>query len=183
MAFIGLKVPHETARLLGSIPAPGTKIPLEQMHVTVLYLGEDVPIQQIAKVLVATYGVTSCRTPYNLKVGKIKCFPSIEGEGYPIIAPVMSQELHEFYEDLRGSFDKAGISYNKKFPEYKPHVTLAYSEESIKCTQLENNIQWAAHEATLWAGDWGDDRLSATFPFTLMTSPTGFYRNVVKTKK
>lgn len=182
MAFIGLRVPHETARLLGSIEVPGNKVPLDHMHVTVLYLGEDVPIQQIAKAVIATYRVTSCRTPFNLKTSRVKCFPGGD-TGTPVIAKVLSPELHEFHENLCDAFDKAGVTYSKKFPEYRPHVSLSYADECIKDVCLPESLTWAAHEATLWGGDWGDDRLSVTFPFTLKPSKEGFYRSVIKTAK
>ena len=181
--MIALKIPHETARLLGSIDVPGTKTPLDQMHVTLLYLGEEVPIQQIAKAVVAAYRVTSCRTPFNVKTSKVKCFPVEAGAAAPIIAPVISNELQEFHNDLKKAFDKLGVVYSKKFPEYKPHVTLAYAEKPIKCVTLDAAIQWAAHEATLYGGDFGDDRLTTVFPFVLKPTKAGFYSSVVKPAK
>lgn len=167
MSFFGLKIPHECARLLASIDVPGDKIPLDQMHVTVVYIGDNTPITTITKAIAATYRVTSKRTPFTMKVNKIKSFPGNTEDGYPIIARIMCPELHEFYDAVTNSFDKAGIEYSKRYPEYKPHVTLSYNKESIGTISLENSIEWAAHEATLWGGDSGDDRISATFPFVV----------------
>lgn len=180
MSFIGCKVQHETARLLGSIDVPGTKVPLDQMHVTVLYIGEDIPIKKVAKIIVYTYNITSRQTPFNLKTSRVKCFETAAEAGYPIIARVLSPEIHVFHEALKKEFDKANITYSKKFADYRPHVTLAYSPEPIKDIQLAECISWPAHEATLWSGDWGDDRLSTTFPFTLNPVKEGFYRKVKK---
>lgn len=167
MSMIGLKVGLECARLLGSIDVPGKKTPLDEMHVTIVYLGDETPIGTITKIISSTYRVTQKRTPFTMKIGKVTCFPNKGPEGYPIIAKVMSPELHDFHTDITNSLDKAKIDYSKLYPEYKPHVTLAYSDEPIGSIILENPIEFAAHEATLWAGDHGSDRLSATFPFVI----------------
>lgn len=183
MSFIGLKIPHECARLLGSIEVPGEKIPLDQMHVTVVYIGDNTPITTIAKAIAATYRVTSNRTPFTMKVNKIKSFPNNAGDGYPIIARVMCPELHEFHTCITEALDKSGIDYSKRYPEYKPHVTLAYSKEPIGTISLENPIEWAAHEATLWGGDSGDDRVSATFPFVVGPTKESHCRSTKLIKK
>lgn len=167
MSFFGLKISHECARLLGSIEVPGDKVPLDQMHVTVVCIGDNTPITTIAKAITSVYKTTSKQTPFTLKVTKIKSFPNNTSDGYPIIAPVYSPELHEFRKNITLSLDKAGVEYSKKYPEYKPHVTLAYSKEPFGSISLENPIEWAAHEATLWGDDHGDGKINANFPFVV----------------
>jgi len=166
MSFIGLKIPHECARLLGSIEVSGERIPLDQMHVTLVYIGDNTPITTIAKAITATYRITQNRTPFTMKVSRIKSFPH-NGRGCPVVAKITCQDLLDFHDEILTSLDKAGIEYSKSYPEYKPHVTLAMAPEPISALILENPIEWAAHEATLWGGDTGDDRISATFPFVV----------------
>jgi 2'-5' RNA ligase len=183
MSFVGIKIPHETARLLSQIAVPGSPVPLDQMHITVCYLGENISITQIAKAVAAIYKVTSKRTPFTLKTSKVKCFPTATDIGVPVIARVNSPELLEFQQCITAGFDKCGIHYDKRYPDFKPHITLSYAEDQIDCITFEHPIEWAAHEATLWAGDWGDDRLSATFPFILGPTKESYYRHVIKQHK
>lgn len=167
MAFIGIKVPHETARLLNSLQIEGADlVGSDTMHVTVLYLGKGVSTRQITKAITAAEKVISNTPPFLLKTNKITCFPKGE-DGVPIIAKVSSPELIEFHSLLKQAFDKSGVEYSKTFPDYKPHVTLAYGESEIEDIRFEDSLQWAAHEVTLWGGDNGDDRMSVTFPLTL----------------
>ena len=98
----------------------------------------------------------------------------------PLHDASVSDELLDFHHDLKKAFDKQGVFYSKKYPEYIPHITLSYAEKRIKNFNLTSPIQWAAHEATLYGGDMGDDRLTATFPFVLNPSKASFKKSVLK---
>lgn len=165
MAFLGLQVPHETGRLLSEIDVPGERESVESFHITLLYLGEKVPMETVAKAMVVTEGVTASTTPFTVRTRLVTCFPKNEA-GVPIICRVESDALHEFRAELAAAFDREGIEYSKRFPEYKPHVTLAYSDELIFDESIPT-VEWGAHESVLWAGDRADGRLTITFPFSL----------------
>jgi 2'-5' RNA ligase len=169
MAFIGIQVPHSTARLFGDIEVPGNKTPSASMHVTILYMGKDVPIDDLAEAVKATYAVTARTRPFTVRTTRVSSFPSNpdDQDGYPIIARIESDDLHEFREALAASFDAAGLDYSKKFPEYKPHVTVSYSPEPVEDVRIPT-IEWGAHEIVMWGGDEGDRKLTATFPLVLM---------------
>lgn len=172
MSFLGLRVPHETARLLSELEIPGQKDPVGHFHITILFLGDNVPIETIGKALVATYGVASQTQPFTVSTSRISCFPpkksatSPRDGKAPIICRIDSDALHSMRGKLCKSFDDASVPYDKKFPEYKPHVTLGWSEEVMDDKRIPT-VEWGAHELVLWGGDEGDRRVTLTFPLSL----------------
>jgi 2'-5' RNA ligase len=171
MAIIQLKVPPETSRLFSEIDVPGEMTDRGQHHVTILYLGDDVAIDVLAGAIEATYSVTSRTRPFTVRTTRVTCFPENPDrkEGYPVIARIESDELHEFRAALVAAFEKADIEYNDKFPIFKPHVTLSTSPDAVEEFRIPT-IEWGAHEIVLWGGDEGDRKLSVTFPLTLHPS-------------
>jgi RNA 2',3'-cyclic 3'-phosphodiesterase len=170
MSFIGVRVPHEVARLLDQVKVPGECVPTHEKHITVLYLGKEVPLEQVGHAVVAAAEIASKVTPFRCTVESYTCFPKGD-DGVPIISPVISPELHTLNETLKKAFDEANVTYSKKFPEYKPHVTLSYATEPVD-TQPMGPLEWSVYEMVLWGGDAGDDRLAVTFPFAMPVHPT-----------
>jgi len=180
MALLSLKIPHEVARLLGQLPVPGDKSPVGEMHITLVYLGKDRPIDQVADAIKAVYEVTSRTKPFTVKTGLITSFPAGD-DGFPIIAKIESPELFQLQAALRKALDGAGVEYDKKWPTYRPHATLAYlTGEEAPPDQPFSPIEWGVGELVLWGGDQGDERLSATFPFALTLSKAAMYRAFVR---
>lgn len=167
MAFLGIKVPHETARLLGGLEVPGKREAVSALHVTMFYFGEGVPIEALADIMKATFGVTSQTKPFTVRTSQITTFPRGD-DGTPIICRVESDALHDLREQIRKVFEAEGIEFSNKYPDYKPHVTLAYDEgeEPFEETRIPT-VEWGAHEIVLWGGDSGDDKLVVSFPFAL----------------
>jgi 2'-5' RNA ligase len=179
MAFIGLEVPNEVGRLLSRIEVPGESEDRSNLHITAVYFGSNVPIDEISKAIVVAYEV-ACRTkPIPLLVEEVGCFPKGD-DGVPIIGIVKSPELLQFQEDLCTSFDKANIKYSKKHPIYKPHVCLAYAEELTQPFPV-GPFEWSAYEMVLWGGDSGDDKIFITFPFS-MPGKEALYRKLVQAR-
>lgn len=166
MSFLGIRIPHETARLLHEIDVPGEKEDSAQLHITLLYLGKNISIKELAKAMVATYEITENTCPFWVKSSSVSCFPVEEGFPYPIIAPIISPKLVELHKRLKKSFDKTGVEYNKKFKLYKPHVTLSFNKDAIKKTKIEP-IEWPIQELVLWGGEDGDNRVFTTFPLEI----------------
>src|SRR4029077_3754662 len=103
-----------------------------QLHITLLYLGEDTPIEELAKAMVAAHEVIRETNPFLVKLSCVNCFtPTEEGKPYPIIAPVLSPKLYELQASLKKSFGRSKIEFDKRFKEYKPHITLSYNDEEI----------------------------------------------------
>lgn len=166
MSFLGIKITHETARLLHEIDVPGMKTDTAQLHITLLYLGDNLPIKELAKAMIATYEVAQNTCPFWVKSGNIASFPVEAEKPHPIIAMVQSPKLFELHKFLKRSFDKAGVSYDKRYKLYRPHITLAFNEAGIKKTKIEP-IEWAIQEVVLWGGEDGDNRVFTTFPLEI----------------
>ncbi len=187
MSFIGLKVPGETARLLWNLwESDYTKFgeaePREQAHITILHLGKDLPNDVLAKAILTAYSVTSTLQPFTVSTNRITVFPGGD-RGTPIICPIDSPQLHELRQKLSESFDRDGIEYSKKFPEYKPHVTVAYANDPHEDWGSDigfSKIEWGAHEAILWGGDHMDERLTVNFPFVLSPQRTAVRKSLVR---
>ena len=169
MAMIAVKVPTETSRLISKISEalPGDSQAASEMHVTIIHLGDDVPISQLAKVMEACHTVTSKISPFVMTVDSIDSFEPGDNGGVPVILPVQSQELHELEQKLKQEFDSAGISYSNKYPEFKPHVTLSYVPGMKAVGPLPAPISWGAFEMMIYGADSGDGRVLVTLPFGL----------------
>jgi 2'-5' RNA ligase len=168
MAFLFLKVPHETARLLHDVEVPGEKSHIEEMHITLLYLGKGIPFINIAKAMMVCHEVLEHQQPFLMRISKISTFPENPDDGVPIICPVESPELMIFQKTLANEFNKFGLEYDKKFPDFKPHVTLAYDKNSdFKESPLPMPMIWAAQSMSIWGGDRGDGPAEINMPFTL----------------
>ncbi len=163
MAFIGFRVPADTAQLFKSIDVPGDR---EQFsHITILNFGDEMSLEDIGRGMEVAYGIVSKTKPFMVRTNKVTCFPGGD-DGVPIICPVESEALHDLWAKLRDGFDDAGIPFSKKFPVYKPHVTLSYAPEPIKDRSI-SPIEWGAHELVLWGGDGGDRGIAVHMPFTM----------------
>lgn len=163
MAFLGIRVPHETGRLLTGLDVPGERTAASEMHITLLCFEDNWPITEIAKAMEVTYDVVSKTKPFRVTIDEVDCFPKREDNPCPIIAPIKGAELHELREELAKAFDKEKIEFSKVFKDFKPHVTLAYNEEEIDSTEIDE-VEFIVQELVLWGGDHGDDRIFVTFP-------------------
>ena len=162
MAFLGIRVPTETGRLLKEIEVPGENVAKSEMHITLLCFEDNWPISELAKSLEAAYDIVSKIKPFRVTIDKVSCFPK-HGDKCAIIAPVKGAELHELHDKLAKNFDKEEIDFSKRFKDFKPHVTLSYNDEEIDDLDVDE-VEFQVQEVVLWGGDHGDDRIFITFP-------------------
>ena len=166
MAALMLQVPEETARVLHEIPVPGQK-ERHDSHVTVMYLGKDVPVERIAEMLPVIYDVTSKTPPFSISTSHVTNFPAGD-DGVPVIARIDSPDLHKFRDALCEAFEAAELPYDKKFPVFKPHTTLAYAPDPETTVDLPiPTVSWGVGELMLWGADRGTGRLVVKFPLSL----------------
>jgi len=180
MALLSIQIPDEVARAIGVAGrgVPGSPEPRSSYHVTLLYLGSEVPIETVSKALVTAYQVAEKTKPIPLMVEEVSSFPKGE-DGVPIICLVQSPELHQLWDSLCLAFDKAKVPYSKNFPIYKPHITLSYAEKPMKENIPIGPFDWVSYEMVLWSGDSGDDKVSITIPFSF-PSKEAMYRKLVQ---
>ena len=166
MAALMFTVPEETARILREIQVPGVPEKADS-HITVAYLGDDVPIERIGRLLPVLYEVTATTLPFTVSTDLITTFPP-GNDGVPVIAKVRSPELHAFRKALCDAMEQADIEYDRKYPVYKPHVTLAYAKDPTTLFELDiPEVTWPAHELLLWGSNRGSGRLVVKFPLSL----------------
>lgn len=137
MAMIAVPVPREIGRLFRSIEVPGERDPSD--HITMFYLGDNLSVDKLVRIIPVVFKVAESLEPFLVTCRKITTFPknddrhSSDGtNGYPVIAPVESKQLHELRTKIKRAFDSKGIDYNNKYPDYQPHVTLSYSKKKPK---------------------------------------------------
>jgi 2'-5' RNA ligase len=175
MAALMFAVPDDTARILKELDVPEGS-PEQSSHITVAYLGEDVPIETIAELLPVLHSVTARTVPFSVSTSRITTFPAGD-DGVPVIAAVESPELHAFQAALCSAMERGGIEYSRRFPVYKPHVTITYAEDPDTEFELSfPEISWPCHELLLWGSNKGNGRLVVKFPLSLpmgkVASPT-----------
>lgn len=165
MAFIGFSVPQPTARVLSEIDVPGEKTAPDHMHITVVNLGKQLPMETLSRAMEVAYSVASQVRPFTVRVDRVTTFPKND-DGVPIICRVESETLQEIWRRLCSTLDEMGIEYSKKFPVFNPHVTLSFSPDAIPDRDIPP-VEWGAHELVLWGGDHGSERLIVHLPFSL----------------
>jgi 2'-5' RNA ligase len=165
MAILGIRTPHDVARLLGQIEVPGERVPGDEKHITLVHFGTNIPIEVISRAMVAAYEVASSTVPFPIQVLEAKCFEPGD-DGTPVVCPVVSPEIYDLWGSLCKALDKAEVSYSKKWPIFIPHITLSYAEEPQDPFPV-GPFEWSVYEMVLWGGDSGDERVSITFPFSL----------------
>lgn len=179
MAILTILVPNEAGAALSQVDVPGDLESPEDYHITMLYLGKEVPTEDLAKALVVTHDVVKSVKPFRVRVESVSSFPKGD-DGMPIICPVVSPEIHALRDKLVRAFDVAGVHYDNKFPEFKPHVTLAYDKEGESFHDRPvKPVEWVAKEIVLWGGDDKGEGLTMTIPFDT-NDKTALYRNVIK---
>lgn len=166
MAALMFQVPEDTARVLAEVQVPGTPEKKDH-HITVVSLGDDIPVERLGEILPAIYDVTSTTPPFTVSTDLVATFPSGKN-GVPIIAKVQAPQLHTLKDRLCAALDEAWFEYDDKFPEYVPHVTLAYDPDPLTKFETEiPKIQWGANELVLWGANRGSGRLVIKFPLSL----------------
>ncbi len=163
MSFLGIKINPDIARQLSTIEVPGIPETASEYHITILCFEKDFSIDHIANAVKATYNVVQDVKPFTLTLEQITSFPKFEDNPIPIIASNSSDELQNLRTKLCHEFDELKIPYNKKFKEYKPHITLAYAEQDSFDDFEIDKIEFSVHDLVLFGGDHGDDRLFVNF--------------------
>lgn len=177
MAFLGFAVPHATARILSEIEVPGEREDISHFHITMVMLGDEVPIEQISKATEVAYAVISKMRPFTVSTKVVSCFDKKGSGKVPIICLVESPELHQLWAEVCAAFDEAGVEYSKKFPIYRPHVTLSFADAPIEDIPIPE-VSWGAHELVLWGGDSGDRRVVVHLPFSLKNRVASRYAEI-----
>ncbi len=189
MAFLGIRVPPEVARMLAEVPEAakyGDPEPLNEFHITMVHFGDSLAVETLAEALAPVFAVTSKTRPFTVQTSHITTFPPHPvHHTVPIIARIDSQPLQDLRDRVCKGLKTAGVEYDNKFPEFKPHVTLAYSPDPAVAYDgvVDRHIpvvEWGVQEIQLWGGDKGDNKLIVTFPFSLGIPKEAVFRAFVR---
>lgn len=156
MAMIGIKIPEDITDKLSRISIPGKKISQEEMHITLFYFENKLNIKDTVLIVQAMYDATKKMDPVSIKGTTISTFKKGD-DGIPIIIPIISEDLLNIRKKIAKKFDDEEIDYSKKWPEFKPHLTLSYSSKEMEDKKLDKNIHWKASEIIFWAAGWHSD--------------------------
>lgn len=169
MAMLALVVPTDVANILSRIQVPGKREAKEDMHITILNLG-DVTIADIAKATQTLFVLANRFDSIHVSVNSVSTFPQ-GPDGFPIICEVDSPQLMEFHKMAKVCMDEAGVEYSKKFPTFIPHITLAYSDVEKPLMPI-NTVSFSASEFYLIGGSSTTEKIDVRFPFLRNASTT-----------
>jgi len=149
MAFMGISLSPEMCQLFHEVPVPGVRVPKHSHHVTLLYLGKEISLPDICKAIEVSAPIMQRTPPLRLSAGRVEAFPPNPDDGYPLIARIDCEGLHTLQAQLKDAFRQNDVPFSDKYPDYKPHVTLAYSKEPMKEMKLEPAIEWTVAETVM----------------------------------
>lgn len=164
MAMIAVPLSQETSRLFREIEIDGHRDVSD--HITLFYLGDEVKINTILDIIPILYEVTSGMRPFEATCSRITTFPKGKN-GYPVIGEIKCDLLHELREKVKKLLDKNKIDYDNTFPDYKPHLTLAYCKKKPKNIKLPIKTKIPINQIAIYGGDNADAKIFVNFPFSL----------------
>lgn len=164
MAMVAIPITGNISRLFREIEIPGERD--LSNHITLFYLGDDIRMKEIIEMIPTIYDITSKTKPFEVMADRVTCFPKSEKKVYPIIASLKSNELIDFREKIKRTFNRNSIGYDKTHEDFNPHLTLSYNKKKIKNTKLPR-IKFMINEIGLYTGNAGDNRMYINFPLSL----------------
>jgi 2'-5' RNA ligase len=148
VAFLGIAVEGAAARMLSRIVVPGKPVPAQKMHVTLVYLGKDVPVQGVLDAVAVVCEVCRETDPFYCEVSRVDFF-SKGPDGFPVFGDVASEELRILRGNICSRLELGKIPFSKKF-DYYPHVALSYAEYPIAARYgLRTPVLWRVEELTM----------------------------------
>ena len=168
MAFLGIKVSDNIGQLLSKVDVPGEKTSPSEMHITLFYF-ENFSIDDVIKSLEVIFELTTNTKPFNVKTNMVSHFPGWgdkDDKKCAVIAKITSDDLHKFRDKLADDLDDANVEFSKTYKDYKPHITLSYSQKEPEDFDLPDAIEFTVSEIALWGGEEMNDKLIVDFPLS-----------------
>ena len=163
MAYLYVPAPSPT---FARVPAPGKREP--ESHVTLVYLGkQELTVEQAFDIVRAIDPVVRACPKLTLRTRRVFSFPANPEDGFPIVMSVEGAELPHLRQEICRALDRASVPYDRKFPVYRPHVTLAYAEQAVEQHDLEEPIVWTAEAVELSTGTKDSEPLIVRFALPL----------------
>jgi 2'-5' RNA ligase len=161
MAFLGLYVPERPQLELHGVTwqrnLPGEWEDPEFYHVTMLNFGDAMPIEEVLRAGQIAYDIAERFEPFKCTIRRVISFDK-GAKGYPVVGEVDASQLHRLHTELKNGFDAAGVEYSKKWPTFRPHVTLSYSPVEVRPFDIDP-VEWDANVLNVFGGDGPGDRV------------------------
>jgi hypothetical protein len=169
MTLLCLEFSVEQVEPLWGLDVPGVREPINKAHCTMVYFGKGGSIVEAWPALQIIEEVAQLSKPFSLEVQDITSFdPSDSSDNLrPIICKVQSPYLLALRAGITSALGRAGVEYNNKFPDYHPHITLAYQDPSEPWKDIRLETPWRIGIASLSVlfGKHGDtQQTTVTFP-------------------
>ena len=143
-------VPTQIAK---QFPVEGRqKEDLSPTHVTILQLGSVLPTLE-KKLLRVVNEVCEATKPFLVSLKRPRKFTNDKGQ-IILHSPVKSGRLVKFHDNLHAALLNSGIQVDNKFPEFKPHVTIAYAnnrKELKYYRQFKPEGEWFVNSIWIWS--------------------------------
>ena len=120
--------------------------PVEQMHLTLQFLGNEVNLHQKEEIKQALLAVPARHSPFEMAAGGLGAFPSAERASV-LWAGLESDELSRLAEDIASTLSAIGIRGDKPFT---PHITIARSKSPQDARALLTAQSGRPWSATPW---------------------------------
>ncbi|WP_202638999.1 2'-5' RNA ligase family protein [Bailinhaonella thermotolerans] len=147
-AMVAVMIPAEVAE---QIPVPDGGLPRGDLHVTLAYLGKDVPDDILATAEGAVRRAASTIARLSGLLGGIAAFPPGE-DGRPVWVPVDVPGLEMLQAAVTAELAAAGVSYAIDHG-WTPHVTLTYADPDAPLPPPVDPIPVELDAVTLAVGD------------------------------
>lgn len=169
MSLICLELSEDQIQPLWDVQVPGKPEPQNKAHITLIYTGKGGSVEEDRDLLVCLEKVARGQRPIVLSVSKVDAFePSESSDGLrPIIGKVTSKPLQALRALLVEKLADAGVQFKNTFPDFSPHVTLAYQEagESFEPFDLPIPLKLTVTSVSCLFGEHGDvQQTSVVFP-------------------
>lgn len=162
MSILAVRIAPHIYDALSSYDIPGVREPAHNAHVTMLYFdSKELPSLDLIETL---HDYCMGLLPFTATASKISSFSRGDEGTIPVIAPVVSPQLMKSRANIGTLLESREIYFNKKFPDYKPHITLSYSETGLNDFPV-TPVTWTIESFELWCGEHNDNDLFVIFPF------------------
>lgn len=156
--MVAVFLPLDKARVLWSatddaLPENTERVPVDEMHVTLLYLGDDLSQWEMDAVEVVVEQISKLFGPFKVEINGVGAFnPGASPATFPIWAQVGSDELLAINSMLKDSLEMWGVSFPTDHLGYTPHITLAYSPTQSLDISIPT-MDFVINELTVASGD------------------------------
>jgi 2'-5' RNA ligase len=121
-------------------------------HITLLYIG-SLPAAFEPRMKEVLEDICDNTKRFTVALGSPRTF---KNDKIVLHSPIKSKKLKALHEIIKAKFHLAQIPFDNKFPEFKPHMTIAYCEDK-KQLELYKDVnpqgEWVVDSIWLWGTD------------------------------